>query len=498
MPDVATRQKSAKPTDRHLSRATVALMSLGYFAASLAIIVAAVFALDRWIIPALENQGYLESYLWTDENHRFNHFTYLKNDARKEDPVWRSQYIPVAPEHAGKKRILVIGDSFVWGDGSNNVNTLWWRQLEIELKRRGYNQVEVIAAGLNGASTHDEAKWLSTLLPKYKPDLVVFGYVTNDPEEKKANGHAYVSMLSKEIRDDDPILSRVNSILPNLTGQLRQIRKLAKQSLLSDKTGALEYADWELAILKGEGFQSYKNTVNSLAVELKAANAPAFVITLPAGFQNKTRENTGAGSDFFERVRKYNAERYAAVKPVFKDAGLLFVDTSDAFAKTAAGDPLLRANNSALRLGINPGNGHPGPFSTHFYAVSCADVIESHFPEAAGEKAVARPPQAVEINDCMPPYMNARAVSADTIAFTYPPDVTEHTLHMPLRRRHVQLSLKEPVSVTQIELSGPDLKSAQVYVSYLDEKLGYSPDIFEALPLKKGGHLSWSLATGKR
>jgi lysophospholipase L1-like esterase len=494
--EVADRKKSIQVAAKHLPPKTVALSSLGYFVASLAIVAGCTFALDRWIIPALENSGQLESYLWTDENHRLNHFTYLKNEARKEDPVWRSQYLPVTPEHAGKKRILVVGDSFVWGDGSVNINTLWWRQLQSELVRRGYNQVEVIAAGLNGSSTHDEAKWLSTLLPKYKPDLVVIGYVTNDPEEKNADGHAYVSMLSKEIKDDDPILARLNSILPNLTGQLRQIRKLAKQSHLSEKTGSLEYTDWELALLKGESFQSYKNTVNNLAKDLKAANVPAFVITLPAGFQNKTRENTASGNDFFERVRKYNAERYAAVKPVFKDAGLLFVDTNDAFAKTAAGDPLLKANNSALRLGINPGNGHPGPFSTHFYAVSCADVIESQFPKAAGEKAAAASPQAVEINDCMPPYMNAHAVGADTFAFTYPPDVTEHTLYMPLRRRHVQLSLREPVAVNQIELSGPDLKSAQVYVSYIDEKLGYSPDVFEALPLKKGANLSWTLGSG--
>jgi len=231
---------------------------------------------------------------------------------------------------------------------------------------------------------------------------------------------------------------------------------------------------------------------------LKAAHVPAFVITLPAGFQNKTKENTASSNDFFERVRKYNAERYAPVKPVFKDAGLLFVDTNDAFAKAAAGDPLLKANHSALRLGINPGNGHPGPFSTHFYAKSCADVIESHFPSAAGEKTAASAPQAVKINDCMPPNMNVKAVSADTFAFTYPPDVTEHTLFMPLRRRHALLSLQEPVAVNQIELSGPELKAAQVYVSYFDEKLGYSPDVFEALPLRKGAQLSWKLAAGKR
>ncbi len=492
MLEVADRKHSAPGAAKHLPPQTVALSSLAYFAASLAIVAGATFALDRWIIPALENSGQLESYLWTDENHRLNHFTYLKNEARKADPVWRSQYLPVSPEHAGKKRILVVGDSFVWGDGAVNVNTLWWRQLQAELRRRGYDQVEVIAAGMNGASTHDEASWLSTLLPKYAPDLVVIGYVTNDPEEKNADGHAYVSMLAKEIKVDDPILSGLNSMLPNLTGQLRQIRKLAQQSHLSEKTGALEYADWELALLKGDGFKAYKNTVNSLAASLRAANVPAFVIALPAGFQNKTRENTASGDDFFQRVSKYNAERYEKVKPLFKDAGLLFVDTNDAFTKAASSDPLLKANTSALRLGINPGNGHPGPFSTHFYAASAADTIERDFPSALGRKAQSKGDAGIEISDCTPPYMNVHGIQENVFEFTYPPDLTEHTLFMPIRKRHVQLSLSYPAAVNGLELEGADLSSAQVYLMKFDGKLGYAPLDFESLPVKRGQKLTWT------
>ena len=363
----------------------MALTSFCYFAASLAIIGAAAFALDRWVIPELENRGYLESHLWSNENHRLNHFTYLKNDARKEDPVWRSQYIPVSAAHPGKnaKRILVIGDSFVWGDGSNNVNTLWWRQLDLELKRRGYGNVEVIAAGLNGASTHDQLNWLSTILPKYSPDLVIFGCVTNDPDEKDNNGKPYHKLMPKELPAEKKADSKLSRLLPNLAGQLDQINKLSRQAHLSQKSTALEYADWELALLKGPNFQAYKKTVSTVSETLKAAGVPAFVISLPAGFQNKTKENTASGQNYFESVRSYNAERFSALAPVFKSSGLLFVDTTESFAKAAAADPLLKASGSSLRLGINPGNGHPGPFSTHFYAVTAADTIERNFSPSA-------------------------------------------------------------------------------------------------------------------
>lgn len=498
--EVADRENTIQSQAKHLPAKTVAFSSLGYFVASLAIIAGSIFALDRWIIPALENSGHLESYLWTDENHRLNHFTYLKNDARQSDPVWRSQYMPVSPEHPFKKRIMVIGDSFVWGDGADNVNTLWWRQLEMEIERRGYSDVEVIAAGLNGASTDDELGWLHSLLPKYKPDLVVFGYVTNDPDEKKSDGHAYVGMIPKELPDKDQVLAKLKTILPNLTGQLLQIQKLARQAHIGKESGALEYADWELALLTGANFRAYRNTVESLASYLKAAQVPAFVIALPAGFQNKTKENTVFSRDFFKNVRDYNAIRFAKVKPVFADAGLLFIDSSDDFAKAAAADPLLKESTSALRLGINPGNGHPGPFSTHFYAVSATDTIEKHFSGALGEKSGQGKGQRIAINDCMPPYMNvqADANAPDTFNFTYPPDVTEHTLYMPLRRKHVQLSLRRPSALRQIELQGADLAAAQIYLSFYDDSLKYAPGLYETLAHKKGKQLSWEIPADRK
>ena len=175
-----------------------------------------------------------------------------------------------------------------------------------------------------------------------------------------------------------------------------------------------------------------------------------------------------------------------------------FVDTNDAFAKAAASDPLLKASNSALRLGINPGNGHPGPFSTHFYACSAADVIEADYASALPSKSDLPKRQTVEINDCMPPYMNPLAVAPDTFTFTYPPDVSEHTLYMPLRQKHVQLALKEALPVSQIQLSGKELKSAQLFVTYVDDSLGYSPETFVQLPLQKGDSLTWNLAGDKR
>ena len=55
-----------------------------------------------------------------------------------------------------KKKIMVIGDSYIAGDGYSNLNQTWYRQLELELHDRGYYDVEILGVGANGASTYDE------------------------------------------------------------------------------------------------------------------------------------------------------------------------------------------------------------------------------------------------------------------------------------------------------------------------------------------------------
>src|SRR4029434_5090068 len=106
------------------------------------------------------------------------------------------------PPADSRRTILVLGDSFVWGPPYLSLNHLWWRQLMIELERRGYRQVRVVAAGHSGWSTHRELECLEELLGEVKPDLVIWGYVTNDPDEK------LIPQIS-DLRDRGPFPFRV-------------------------------------------------------------------------------------------------------------------------------------------------------------------------------------------------------------------------------------------------------------------------------------------------
>ncbi len=85
----------------------------------------------------------------------------------------------VEPERPkGVKRILVLGDSFIFGDGlsyEDLVTIKIEKILNTEIKN-----IEVINAGVGGYNTKDELKQLIRLTPAIRPDLVIVFSFTND------------------------------------------------------------------------------------------------------------------------------------------------------------------------------------------------------------------------------------------------------------------------------------------------------------------------------
>lgn len=80
----------------------------------------------------------------------------------------------------GVPRVLVLGDSYTFGWGVADVEP-YPQRAEALLRERGID-AEVINAGVPGYNTEQEAFLLDELLPRYRPDMVVVGYVMNDAE----------------------------------------------------------------------------------------------------------------------------------------------------------------------------------------------------------------------------------------------------------------------------------------------------------------------------
>ena len=80
----------------------------------------------------------------------------------------------------GVRRIAVIGDSFIWGDGLPYVK-VWSHVLERKVTEH-YDSMEVLSWGKNGWSTLDEFNFLKKHGVKYDLDLLIVGFVENDPD----------------------------------------------------------------------------------------------------------------------------------------------------------------------------------------------------------------------------------------------------------------------------------------------------------------------------
>src|SRR5437868_970915 len=156
----------------------VPLRGIVYAAVSAATVFLVLICLDRFVLGSLEAGGWTAGELWARHNKVVE-----ENDRRKTTTnecqlrEWNGQPLPASQGH---RKILVMGDSFVWGPPYVTLNHLWWRQLAIELERRGYREVDVVAAGHPGWSTHRQVECARELIPAVKPNLVIWGYVTND------------------------------------------------------------------------------------------------------------------------------------------------------------------------------------------------------------------------------------------------------------------------------------------------------------------------------
>ena len=108
------------------------------------------FILDKTIYMFSENIQ------WLEENKKIVKMNFSKLQSNS----WSSKNVifkyaddtKLAPK-GNNKRIFVVGDSFIWGYGYSNLNHTWWKQLDRILKEKGYNDVEVVAAGIPGYNT---------------------------------------------------------------------------------------------------------------------------------------------------------------------------------------------------------------------------------------------------------------------------------------------------------------------------------------------------------
>ena len=138
---------------------------------------------------------------WYNENIKINQMNIdkLQNKYWGDNPIWLHEGESIEDKDPNKKRILIVGDSYIWGDGYSNANHMWWQQFKHLLKEKGYGDVEVIAAGFGGYSTKKQFENIiknEKIIKKINPDLIIIGFVNNDPEFRDENGELMVKSIN--------------------------------------------------------------------------------------------------------------------------------------------------------------------------------------------------------------------------------------------------------------------------------------------------------------
>ncbi|CAN5425726.1 hypothetical protein BH10CYA1_BH10CYA1_03090 [soil metagenome] len=477
-------------------------LAVNYLLFSIVGVLALAFLIDALVITTLEDQGKICSSSWRIDHQTLFEQMKNRNRATERLPLWSSDGFPVSEKCPKAKRILIMGDSLVWGNGHANLNTIWWRQLQRELLRRGYNDVEVIAAGMVGAPTRKEFHWAEQLVPIYKPDALIFGYVINDPDEGQGDAAriGYVQNLPLP-PDDFPARCKalIASVYPNLADEFFQVLRTTNRGnkLYGEKLGlsGSDVSDWELMILRGKNWQDYSKTVEGLGDYLKTLSIPSFAVTLPClPFDHKP---LAAHQTLAQKIRDYYSVRYQPVQKLFEKNQIRWYDSLDQFLAFANQDKRMELADPPLWLGISPNNGQPGPLASHAHAYYAADVLERYYPQVLGPKTQPVDTVAkVHINDVVPVSVNFKQ-NDETSFFVYPSVINE-MLTMPIRKPYVQLNLANPVAVSRVTINGAGLKYAELYISSDDPIKHFDDGTVISLGKKKGGSLTWNLPVNDR
>src|SRR5581483_4422622 len=81
--------------------------------------------IDRIILPKLEDLYLFDGPAWRLYDKRVTQSSEAKILFNNRLQMWHSRLMPLPATSSKRRRILVLGDSFVWGDGYANINDAW-------------------------------------------------------------------------------------------------------------------------------------------------------------------------------------------------------------------------------------------------------------------------------------------------------------------------------------------------------------------------------------
>ena len=134
----------------------------------------------------------------------------------------------------GRKRIVVLGDSYTWGFGVEQADIF------TEILERSLPGVDVLNAGVSGYATDQQLLWLQREGMDFEPDLVLLVFTGNDEHDNAQ--HLVYGIYHKPkfvVRDGDLVLTHVP--VPRASAPRRWMYWLGQRTALFGLLGRVRY-----------------------------------------------------------------------------------------------------------------------------------------------------------------------------------------------------------------------------------------------------------------
>jgi lysophospholipase L1-like esterase len=266
--------------------------------------------------------------------------------AQRYDRLWDSNIFGFRSRHErvarrpGVRRVLVLGDSYTWGDKIASSDSIWSAEVERTLSADPHlGPVEVINMAHLGWSLANEAELLRRLGWQFDPDLVVIQFLGNDAQPSSPN-----------------FGTRLPPTLTIVPARFRQ-GALANSALL-------HLLEWRFASTvdfaathfhpDSTGWKQLRQALQEIGDSAQRRRVPVLLVQFPwfrAGGANLPV-----------------ARHYARVAQAAWNAGILVLDLTPAYAAQGAG---------GRRWWATPYDPHPNVAAHHVAAAAIAGEIRA-------------------------------------------------------------------------------------------------------------------------
>lgn len=382
--------------------------------------------------------------------------------------IWLYRHESLTPKSAATKRILYLGDSWVWGTGLNNPNLIAWQQLKNQLLADGYS-VEIIALGVAGYNTIEQYTILrdSQVLEDLKPDLVIIQFVQNDTEAisfefDTVEHQKHYRWLWKDLFAHRPtaVTDLLSKSWPNIYTKINLLTvekyDYLDQSILEPFGRTQVMLDDYL--MTDENLQFWQDAALEPLVELLGeTQIPWFYVTCPV---NEADWNKIESIFDQHQIKFYN-----------------FQTSYDQEVSVVAGEE--------VDIQANPWDEHPGPKLTQYCANKIRAVLEEDYSWVLGKPGKKLGNELI-INDWTPyRQLKFTELTKHKFSLVYPQrDDPEGFLHWPIWQPYIKLNFQFPVNLGKIILTGGgDIKSAQLWIDRIHPQKGYDDQSLQPLTL---------------